>query len=153
MRDLRELDVAASRTSKGRLPADDLLVANFEKRFDVKLPEELRRFFKEIPGGYPQLSVFREGGDVWEVNNFFGLLRGEPAGSLSGLMSELAHVLQPGEVPFGKEAGGNLFIVDTRKTPSPVSVILFDEGLRRQPLTRSFGEFIDRLEDVPDEEL
>src|SRR5215831_17206463 len=120
MRDLRELGVTPTRSSVGRMPADDLMIAAFEKRFQVRAPDDLRQLLKEISGGYPRLGVFRRGGRSWEVNNFFGLARDDAPESLSDVTAQLAHVLRPGEIPFAQDAGGNPFIVEGSKTPSRV---------------------------------
>jgi cell wall assembly regulator SMI1 len=153
MRDLHELGVTPTRASAGRPPADDLSIAAFEKRFGVRVPEDLRKFLKEISGGYPRLGVFRRGGRSWEVNNFFGLARDDAPESLSDVTAQLAHLLGPGEIPFAQDGGGNPFIVEGSKTPCRVFMILLDEYERRVPVADSFGEFIDGLEDVPDDEL
>ncbi len=148
MRDLQELGITPDVPSVVRTPADDLLIAAFEKRFEVRMPDDLRKFLKEIAGGFPRLCVFRKGERFWEVNNFFELSRDDEPESLSDVTERLGHVLGPGEIPFAQDAYGNPFIVDGSKTPSPVSLFLIDEEARI-PLAESFGEFIDGLGERP----
>jgi hypothetical protein len=148
MRDLRELGITPDVPSVERTPADDLMLAVFEKRFDVSVPDDLRTFLKEIAGGFPRLCVYRKGEQLWEVNHFFELSRDDEPESLADVTERLAHVLGPGEIPFAQDAYGNPFIVDGSRTPSPVSVFQFD-GEVRIPLAGSFGEFIDALGERP----
>ena len=148
MRDLKELGVTPEVPSVVRTPADDLVIAAFEKRFGVRLPRDLRTFLKEVPGGFPRLCVFRRGEAFWEVNNFFELSRNDEPESLSDVTERLAAVLEPGEIPFAQDAYGNPFIVDGSKTPSPVALFLLDEESSIS-LAESFGQFIDRLEERP----
>jgi hypothetical protein len=54
-----------------------------EKRFELRVPDDLRRFLKEIGGGFPRLCVFGRGERFWEVNNFFELSRDDEPESLS----------------------------------------------------------------------
>jgi|GEM_PF-4126685 cell wall assembly regulator SMI1 len=148
MRDLKELGIVPDVPSVVRTPADDLLIAAFEQRFEVRVPDDLRKFLKEIAGGFPRLCVFRKGEGFWEVNNFFELSRDDGPGGLLDVTERVGHVLGPGDIPFAQDAYGNPFIVDGSKTPSPVSIFLLDEETSI-PLAESFAEFIDGLTERP----
>jgi len=154
VRDLGELKVRMKGSRTALSPADELLIRDFEKRFRVELPEDYQTFLKEIPGGHPQLSVIRVAGAPWEINRFYPLTRGErPTTDLVSAMQEWSEVLGRGYVPFANDGGGNQFVLAVGQKPAPVYIVIHDEDFRQVKLANSFAEFVDALEEVPDDEL
>ena len=152
MRDLRELGVT-SKGSRTKLPADELLISEFEKRYGLTLPDDFRLFLRSVPdGGSPLKKIFRMTGEVWGVNRFRGLVRSEADAGLLRAMETWTQVLGPKHVPFAGDGCGNEFVLDLNHAPAPVLIVVHEEGCRTVELSPPFGEFIDALEEVPIDE-
>lgn len=72
MRNLSELKIKPRRSSFGDL--DESQVPEFEKHFNLKLPEEYIELLRHQNGGYPGLRYYSDpAGGNSEVNDFYGL--------------------------------------------------------------------------------
>ena len=153
MRNLQELGVT-SKGSGSKLPADELLIREFENRFGLKLPDDFRLFLRTVPdGGSPLKKIFRRTGEVWGVNRFRGLVRTKADAGLVGAMHTWGDVLGPNRVPFAGDGCGNEFVLDLNHTPSPVLIVVHEEDFKTVVLAPSFGEFIDGLEEMSVDEV
>ena len=138
MRDLSELGMFDP--SGDPLPtATPESIAEFEREFQLKLPEDYASFLLFSDGGCPVLDYSRD----YSVDRFDGVTGGDAAhGELWSAKRRLSWLLADKDVPIASDGGDGIFFIDCASDPSPVLFISLDDE-EVVELAGSFGEFID----------
>ena len=149
MRPLSELNL-----SNIAVPPDENELRELEKYLGCDLPRVYREFIQVANGASPEAdSIDDEDGEEWSVNNFFFV--GPDNGSTESVVWN--HInrwpgIPPDFLPIARDAGDNLFLMDTAAGHSDEVWIWVhddpDKPLRK--LADHFEEFIDRLYLNPD---
>jgi hypothetical protein len=155
MRDFAELNINEGGRRVLRPAPSDALIAAFQARFNVVLPEEYVRLLRHSNGGHPELDSIHPVGRTDDyrcsVNHFFHLSGDtQSVQSLWHAMEEWRPILGDGSIPFAEDGGGNPFFLDLGAAPPRVCWCTHDEGFRVVPIADSFESFIDGLAIDPD---
>jgi hypothetical protein len=154
MRDLSELNLNEGGGPVARAAPSREVIAAFESRFGVTIPEAQLQLLRHSNGGHPERdSILSPDGSWarWSVNRFHHLDTDETDTSgLWAAMKQWRPVLGPLTLPFAADGGGNPFFLDLRVGPPSVKVCLHDEGFAVVEVAPSFEAFVDALSIDPD---
>lgn len=156
MRNLEELNINERGKPVSRSAPSLEAIRDFEKTYNLKIPEIYLRLLRHSNGGHPELDVFgrcdNEGKlSQWSVNQFYHISsEKEAAFSIWVAFNNWSSYLDIGELPFAEDPGGNLYFMNTKNDDLPVSVCIHDESFRKIQIAQSFEAFIDGLSIDPD---
>jgi hypothetical protein len=159
MRKLEELNINKGGKPVQRPAPTNSIIAEFQQKYGVTLPEDYLRLLRHSNGGHPELDSYLPGGEseeedeveTWAVNDFYFLNEDRTSDcSLWRAMEEWRSTLGPSKLPFACDGGGNQFFLDLSVQPSPVKVCIHDEDFYQLDLAPSFADFIDGLALNPD---
>jgi hypothetical protein len=125
-------------------PPSAAAIAAFEQAFGVSLPKDLVTLIQHANGGSPSLHGTPDGNHL--VDHFYAL--GEDVGEMDTMWTETRRyrdVLAPEMIPFAGDCFGNVYVVDTSRTPAPVFLALHDQGFELEPVSPSLAGLIDTL--------
>lgn len=133
----------------GKIAIDD--IRNFEKTYNVKLPEDYIAFLLKYNGGYPKESTFKISDEEGEsvVNKFYGI--GNMKSNLSSVFEILDGEIPDGFISIANDPGGNEICISVGEEHyGKVFVWIHDmdsdEYLSNMfLLANSFNEFFDNL--------
>jgi hypothetical protein len=155
MRDLTELNINEGGAAVRRPPPSDNAIANFERKFHVRLPENLLNLLRFANGGHPELDSFDPDGaknsNDFGVDHFFHLT--DDPDSNESLWREI-QIWRPyiglSALPFAVDGGGNVVFLELSEEPHTVKVCWHDENFRIGQMASSLEEFIDGLRENPE---
>jgi hypothetical protein len=155
MRDLSELNLNERGKPVKRAAPTDEVIASFEGKFGVVLPEEYLRVLSFANGGHPELDsiqpIGRQEASRWTVNRFYHLDQDKISANSLWLVTERWRpILGQNAIPFACDGGGNQFFLDFTSSPPMVRLCVHDENFSIVDIAPSFGSFIDALAADPE---
>ncbi len=144
MRNLSELNINDGGSAVTRARPTDGEFANFEARYKVTVPNELRALLRHSNGGCPELDSLEANGQSWSLNHFLHLAEGEGTDTLAYALTHWRPILGPHALVFGEDGGGNPYFIDL--ADGAVNICLHDEEMKIVRIATSFEAFIDSLE-------
>jgi hypothetical protein len=155
MRNLSELKMNEGGRVVSRPAPSDEMVAAFQSRYDITIPEDYQAFLRHSNGGHPALDsiepIGRPGAARWSVNRFYFLDADMTSvESLWRSMETWRPILGERVLPVASDSGGNQFFIDLQSSTSAVKVCVHDENYAIVDIAPSFQAFIDGLSTDPD---
>ena len=152
------LDISRLNINVGGVPShgfsgDIAAFAAIEDAVGAKLPESYAEFIRTADGGHPEVNCFRPYG-VTDAENFFDIdwfysLQNPKIELLEDALLKWADILGPGNLPVGRDGGGNQIYLDLNEGSS-VWFYMHDASESRLKISDSFSEFLHHLFPNPD---
>ena len=154
MRNIAELNINEGGRPVFRPPPSPQQLGEFERTFQVKLPQAYIELLGVANGGHPELDSFLVGhdpNDRWAISFFFHL-SDDQSGTESVWRATCEHqpFLGPSTVPIARDGLGNIVYLETNQNAAPVWLWIHDRGPTRVMVASSLVEFIGVLERDPD---
>lgn len=153
MRDISEINInEGGKPISRHLPSDEE-IQNFERKFNIKLPDDYIKLLKYANGGHPQLDSFliKDENNRWSVDKFYYLDSKKDANNNIWKMTEVwQEILGKNAIPIASDGGGNQIFLDIKNNSHCVKLCIHDEGYKIIEVADSFEGFIDKLEVHPD---
>ena len=155
MRDFNEININEGGVPINRPAPCDEEIQDFEKKFNIKLPDDYIKLLKYANGGHPQLDSFlvkdQDENNRWSVDKFYHLDSNINAiYNLWKMNEEWQKVLGKNAITIAIDGGGNQIFLDIKSSDHSIMLCIHDENYKIIEVADSFEEFIDRLEEHPD---
>lgn len=155
MRNFSELNINKGGRPIRRASPSKELIAEFEVKYGIKLPEGYLALLAYANGGHPELDSVQEPGREksvrWGISRFYFI--DQDRESSENLWRETEHwrpALGPTAVPFAEDGCGNPFFFDFKTSPPAIYVCIHDDNFKSVKIAPSFETLIDNLELDPD---
>ena len=150
MRNLEELNINEGGAPPQRAAPAVAAITAFEKKFGLRLPDDLKLLLNFANGGHPELDAVGGAEGQFGVSRFYHLDDHDHGSeSLWYATEHWRPILGKDALPFAFDGGNKQFFLDLAVCPPAVKLWVGDE-LRAVDIAPSFEQFIDSLDMDPD---
>lgn len=155
MRNLDELNINEGGLSVSRPSPTPEDYEQFEAKFGIPIPEQVRALLSYSNGGHPELDTYFSE-DLTEDSSFaidrflFLALDSNEVDSFDYALKLWRPLIGPQALPFALDGGGDPFFLDLTAQPAAVKKYLHDSDKDMVFVAPNFEAFIDGLNLNPD---